>query len=196
MTIMCASSMARAEIDAMRPYLLIGLLVLVSCATSRETGEPRPSPIGAPAITLGPGWIEDRPALVVAITNRSSAPICIRADALRNPGSYEMEIRLRDARGRRVSLHRGGGYVPMPLNEIVRMEPGMRARGQYYLDRFKRIGPRRPLPNGWSAQAGFQYGDCHPREAYCDGRIGLCPDAWSSRATSAWQPLSFTDGRP
>lgn len=170
--------------------LLIGLLALCACATVREE---QPSPLNDLEIALGAGWAEDRPTLVVTITNRSNAPICISADVLRNPESHELDLRLRDARGNRVSAYRVSGYIEPPLREIVRVEPGMSSRGQYYLDsRFGRIGRRLRLPNGWRAQALFQFGNCQPREAYCDGRIGLCPDAWSARAVSTWQPLSFT----
>ena len=186
------SSMARVQIDVMQHHAAIGLVLLTACATP---GDVRSPSFRALAIALSPGWIEERPALVVSVTNRSDAAICIRADAIRNPGSYEMDIRLRDARGRRVRLYPARGYFEPPLDEIIRVEPGTSLEGQYYLDRFEPIGARRPLPRGWQAQARVKYGNCQPREAYCDGRIGLCPDAWSSRATSRWQPLTFTERR-
>lgn len=176
----------------MRNRLLISLLLLGSCATTREPIHSEFNPSGAPSITLGPGWVEGRPVLSVSIANRSNVPICIRADALQNPGSYEMDIRLRDDRGRRVSLYPAHGSFPEPLSEVIQLDSGASVQGQFYLDRFRRLGRNRPLPNGWRAQAGFQYGDCHPVEAYCDGRLGQCPDAWSSRAASAWEPLSFS----
>lgn len=170
---------------------LISLLILGGCATLVQPTASQASPSAAPLVRLTSGWIEDRPALVVSITNRSNAPMCIRAEALRNPWSNEIHLRLRDARGRQVGLYRAHGSSEPQLDETVRLEPGMATQGQLYLERFKRVGQGRPLPTGWRVQAQVPYGDCQPREAYCDGRVGLCPDDWSARATSSWQPLSF-----
>lgn len=188
-TIMFASCTVHAGNEVTKSHVLIWLLALGACATMRDE---QPGPFSNLAIALSPGWIGDRPAVVTSITNRSSAPICIRAEALRNPWSNEITLRLRDERGRRISLYRAHGSSEPQLDETVRLEPGMSARGQLYLERFKRVGNGRALPNGWRIQADIPYGDCQPREAYCVGRVGLCPNDWSSRATSTWQPLTFT----
>jgi hypothetical protein len=187
---MFASCIVRAAIDVMRSRILIGVLVLGACAT---IGDEQPGTAGDLGITLNSGWLDNRPTLVASITNRSHAPLCIRAEALRNPWSNEIRLRLRDTRGRRVALHPEHGSSEPQLDQIVRLEPGATAQGQLYLERFKRVGQGRPSPHGWRVQAQVPYGNCQPREAYCDGRIGLCPDAWSSRAVSTWQPLSFNN---
>lgn len=189
LTTMFASCTTHAGIEVARHHSLIAVLALASCATTRADRNP---PSGDLTIALSAGWIEDSPAAVILITNRSSASICVRAEALRNPWSNEIRLRLRDARGRRVGLYPAHGSSEPQLEEILRLEPGMTTRGQLYLERFRRIGQSHPVPVGWRIQAQVPYGNCQPIEGYCGGRFGLCPDAWSSRTTSTWQPLSIT----
>lgn len=117
---------------------------------------------------------EVRPVLSVAITNHSPTPICIRAEALQNPHSHEMELRLRDPAGRTLRLRRVDLVEP-PLTGIIRVEPGGRIRGEYSLTRFRGIDSTTPFPRGLIARAAFRY--------------GLCDDVWSFRTQTAWTPI-------
>lgn len=153
----------------MTSQLLAGLLA-VAFATPPVSQAPEL------AISISRDASGARPMLVVTIANRSTTRICIPAEILQNPYSEEMDLKLRDARGRSVRFYPSRGIGPPPLLDIVHLGSGETVRARYYLDsRFRLGGSGRPFPRGMSAQATFQYG-------YCD-------DTWSLRATSAWQPL-------
>jgi hypothetical protein len=156
-------------------YLLVALLC-VACATPNAG---RPAAEGELAISLSRDVSREVsgtwPILVVSITNRSQHQICIQRDTLQNPDSYGMELHLYDARGRAV---RPGpeGFIPPPLEGIVRLEPGGSTRGQYYLNgRFRLRGAGTPFPRGMSAQVSFAY--------------GYCGHDWELRATSTRQAI-------
>jgi len=168
-TIVTIVSSWTAGTRLMRSLLFTGLLS-AACAT------PPVSEGSDLAISMSREVSDSRPMLVVAVTNRSRNRICIRAEILQNPYSEEMNLKLRDARGRSVRFYPSRGIGPPPLLEIVHLGSGETVRARYYLDSRFRLGiSGRPFPRGMSAQATFQYG-------YCD-------DTWSLRATSAWQPL-------
>lgn len=127
------------------------------------------------SISLHRGTFNNRPVIVVAVTNQSPVPICIRSDALGNPYSHEMDLRLRDNRGRPVRL-REPGFIPPPIEGIVSIEPGRTVRGRYYLDsrfalRSNFLGSNSQL----IAQSTVSYDYCH--------------DADPRRARSAWASI-------
>jgi hypothetical protein len=126
-------------------------------------------------ISLSHGIVDARAALLVAITNRSRNPICIHRDALRNPESGEMYIRLRDSSGHALR-YRGAGFIDPPMAGAVRVEPGETVQAHNFVDwKFGLAHDGNPFPEGMSAQLSFHYG-------YCD-------DVWSLQATSTWQPI-------
>lgn len=176
----------------MKPALTIIILLLSGCETSSGSVADRP---GELEIAIAGGVIGDRvtsgsrPGLIVSLTNRTGGPLCIAAEALQNPYTEEVDLRLRDTYGRPVGTTLGGYPLP-PLPGTVRVDPGATVIGRYTADsRFKRIRDGEPVPRGWSARVTVRYGDCQLREAYCEGRIGPCPDSWSRRAVSDWQVL-------
>ena len=173
--------------DYMRILGVLALMTPVACVTSTQ---PRAVVANGPEIMLALGTSEHGPVLIVSIRNRSNASICIRSEALHNADTVEMNLSLRDARGRRIGAFPGHPPILEPLRETIRVEPGARVEGRYNLDsRFPHVAAGRPVLPGYSARARFRYGDCRPIEAYCDGRIGMCPDSWSLRADSGWRPL-------
>jgi hypothetical protein len=152
--------------------LFLAALMTVACAT---TDVAAPASAADLAISLRRDVSDARPVVVVTITNRSDKPVCLRAEILQNPYSYEMDLRLRDRGRRRVRFHEPG-YIPPRIRGNVRLEPGETGRGQYFLDsRFRLRAAGNPFPSGLSARAAFLYD-------YCDDSAPL-------RATSAWQPL-------
>jgi hypothetical protein len=154
-----------------RSWLLLPALITIACATPHVASPPA----GDLAISLHRDVSGVRPVLVVTITNRSDKPVCLRAEVLQNPYSYEMNLRLRD-RSRRPVRYRESGFVPPPIRGHVRLDPGATGRGEYFLDsRFRLRAAGNPFPSGMSAQAAFPYD-------YCDGSTSL-------RAASTWQPL-------
>lgn len=191
MTTMFASFTTRAATEMVRHHPLIAILTLGACATIADVQAIIPS--DDLAIAIIPSRIQHHPAVTISITNRSSAPVCILTETLQNPWSNNIRLRLQDSRSRNVKLYPAHGSSEPQLDGTVRLEPGMTTQGQLHLERFRRIGGRRPLPRGWRIQAQIPHGNCQPREDYCEGRFGLCPDAWSRLATSTWQPLSFTN---
>jgi hypothetical protein len=159
-----------------RALFLAAALLCVACATP---GAGRPRAEGELAIALSRDVSREVsgtwPILIVSITNRSPHQICIQRDTLQNPDSYGMELHLYDARGRAV---RPGpeGFIPPPMEGIVRLEPGGNTRGRYYLNgRFELGENATPLPPRMNAQVSFPY--------------GYCEDTWARRATSARQPI-------
>jgi hypothetical protein len=175
----------------MRPSFFPALFTLASCATPERLPSSQSSRAAENALHLDIEGrsIGGRPAMVVTLTNRSRTPICVRGDAVENPYSYEMELRLRDAHGRKVGLH-PSGFIPPPLQTLIQLAPGKSAQGHYWLDtRFKGIGEGDWVPSAWRARAAVRFGTCADVEGYCNGRIGLCPDARSRRAVSDWQRL-------
>lgn len=160
-----------------RCAVLGATIALSACAGSiNEAPTPRAGNVPEElAVTLSRGVVENRPVIVVSISNRSSIPACIRAETLQNPYSYEMELWLRDSRSRPFGYHQEG-FIPPTIPGTVRVDPGSTAQGRYFLDsRFKRIGPERPLPSALFAKASFRY-------SHCD-------NVWSMRATTHWQPI-------
>lgn len=173
MTITCALRTPRVGNSRLRLSLLCLSLLLTACVT-RNNGQSR---IGEDvAIQLASRIIEGRPVLDVEITNTSPRPICLRVEAIENPYSYEMDIRLRDMRGNNIPVN-PSGFVSPPRSGITRIEPGSSASGQYYLDaRFGLSEDGQSRMAEMRAQVGFSYG-------YCD-------DVWSLRSRSDWQFIS------
>ena len=148
-------------------------LFLTVCAACAASNEARPADPQQVVISLARDTSAARPTLVVEITNRSSSPICISADAIRNPYSYGMDFKLRDAAGRAIK-HNKPGYIEPPLPVQVQVQPGTTDRGQYYL--YPRFKIRtKTLSVGWSAKASFPY--------------KVCNSSTPLRATSTWQGL-------
>jgi hypothetical protein len=157
----------------MRARFVLAALLCAACATP-EVG--RPGADADLAISLSRDASSGRPALVVTLTNRSQRQICIRADVLRNPNSGDLDLSMRDATGRAVRYRQNPGFIPPPLMETVRVDPGGTTHAQAYLDDRFELGPGgMPFPQGMSAQASIPY--------------GYCEETFSLRATSAWQPI-------
>lgn len=150
----------------------IALLVFAACATPVVA---EPAERADVDISLSHGIMDARAALLVAITNRSRNPICIRTEVLRNPESGEMHIRLHDSLGNALSYRRAG-FIDPPIDGATRVEPGETVHLHDFVDwRFALPHDGIPFPEGMSAQVSFHYG-------YCD-------DVWSLQATSTWQPI-------
>jgi len=157
-----------------RARFLAAALLCVACATPDAI---RRSAEADFAISLSRDVSENRPVLVVTITNRSQSQLCIQKETLQNPRTHQMELHLYDARGRAVRPSGGGGFLPPPLEGNVRLEPGEVARAEYFLDRrFRLPGGGTPFPSGMRAHVSFPYG----RD---------CSEVWALRATSARQPI-------
>ena len=109
----------------MRSSVFPALLALAGCTASDALPSEPSSGAGGSALHLGIEGrsIGGRPAVVVTLINRSQSPVCVRAEAVENPYSYEMELRLRDAQGRKVGLHRSG-FLPPPLETVIQIAPG------------------------------------------------------------------------
>lgn len=155
----------------MRAYR-IAVLFSAACAAPVVAEPGEGTDMG---ISLSRGVVDARPAVLVAITNQSGNPICIRTEALRNPESGEMHVSLRDSHGNSVR-YRGSGFIPPPIEGATRLAPGETVRLHNFLDsRFPLANHGIPFPDGMTAQVSFHYG-------YCD-------DVWSLQATSTWQPI-------
>jgi hypothetical protein len=157
----------------MQGFLPYTVLLLAACATPQVADT---SSVGELEFSFTRDVSGARPLLIATITNRSANQICIGAEMLHNPGTGEVNLRFRDARGREVRGVESGGLPPGPLPGMIRLDPGANTQGRYYLDwrlRLRREGA--PLPQGLSAQISFPYGHCE--------------DIWSLRATSAWLPF-------
>jgi hypothetical protein len=156
----------------MRAYFFLGAVGTTACAGSYAM------PAVATAdfvLALTRTSNEGRPVLVVTMTNRSQADVCIRAELLKNPNTYEMDIRLRDGNGSSVKF-KDVGFLREPIMDPVRITPGLSVQGHYYLDaRFNLPGDGKRLPNGASARVALHYDGC-------DGSL-------SQQATSAWQRI-------
>lgn len=156
----------------MRVLVLAGALTVAACAAPRAMS---PVAAGEIAFTLTAASGDAGPILLVALTNRSQADVCIRAELLQNPYTYEMDVRLRDRDGRPVRFKRPG-FVREPHIEAVRIAPGAKVQGRYDLaQRFKLPGEGKLLPRGMAAQATARYDAC-------DGSL-------SRQASSDWQPI-------
>jgi len=156
----------------MRAHFLLCGIATAACTTPQPV---QPAASGDLALSLARASSEAGPGLVVAMTNRSQADVCIRAELLKNPYSYEMHIRLKDARGRAVPLKRSG-YLNELIMDPVRIAPGASVEGRYLLGwRFKLPSSGKALPEGISARATLRYDAC-------DGSL-------SQQATSAWQRI-------
>lgn len=156
----------------MRLVFLLGILIAAACAgpPGRAGGT-----VGGPTVSLAYVKVEGRPSLAVTIINRTDADVCIRAELLRNPYSYAMDLRLRNGRGTEVKREKPG-FLPPPIMDPVRIAPGKSVRGEYFLDaRFKLRKGEKQILKGMSAQAAFRY----------DG----CDASQSLRAVSAWQRI-------
>lgn len=116
-----------------------------------------------------------QPAIILIIVNTLRFPICIRVDALRNPYSYEMNLKMRNVNGRNVQYN-DPGYIADPLEGIERLEPGESVQGRTYLyPRFKLKDKGRSFPAGMFVQASFYYN-------HCDVPLRL-------QARSSWQSI-------
>jgi hypothetical protein len=155
----------------MRVDILLVAVVVTACVGQRVARSDVTNDL---AVSLTRARADDRPVILVTMTNHSQADICIRAELLRDPYSYEMELRLRDANGRAVKRY-PPGFLSPPIMEAVRIAPGHSVQGKFYLDaRFKKEGGKQ-LPRQISAQASFRYDRCDASQ--------------SQRAISAWQQI-------
>jgi hypothetical protein len=102
-------------------------------------------------------------------------PICIRSEILRNPYAQEMELWLRDGKGHKLAFL-DPGFIPPPLEGVVRVEPGQSESGHYFVrGRFKLPDGGMSIPTGATARVTFRYG-------YCDDSMAL-------RAKTPWQRI-------
>lgn len=156
----------------MRSHFLIVGMATAACATPQTT---QPRATGVLAISLARASGEAGPMLAVAMTNTSREDVCIRAELLKNPYTYEMHIRLSDHRGKPVALKRSG-YLNDLILDPVRIAPGERVEGRYYLNsRFKLPGDGKAMPAGLRGRVEFRYDPCD--------------QSLSQEATSVWQPV-------
>lgn len=154
----------------MRWVVLCLSSLLLSCAPTVIEARSDTSHL---AISLSRGALHNQTALIVTIVNRSSSSVCLTAETLEEPYSYEMHLSLRDAHGRPVAYHKTDLIVP-PRPGIVRIGPGESISRSYFIEsRFEMPGGGKSLPPGFSAQAEFRY--------------GICEDAISLKAISSWQ---------
>lgn len=165
----------------MRIKVALFVLMLWGCTDPSASVVPVPPVLpqntgeSALAFQLARGTSEDGPLLNVTVQNRSPNALCVRTEALRNPLTQEMMLYLRDARGREL-LWLDSGFIPPPMEGVMRLEPGSRAEAGYYLSgRFLRRESFDEIPQGWSARAAVRYGTCENPTMH-----------W---AASAWQPL-------
>jgi hypothetical protein len=141
----------------MRSILLLSIFTIAACASPAGRANPNVDPL---SVRLAYSNVEGHPALLVTMSNRTATEVCIRAELLRNPYTYAMDLRLRDSRGREVKREEPG-FLPPPIMEPVRIAPGASVRGQYYLDaRFKLKRSAEQSQTGMSAQAAFRYDAC------------------------------------
>lgn len=127
------------------------------------------------AFHLTPGISQSGPILRVTVENRTGDTLCVRAEALRNPLTQEMMLYLRDMRGRELQW-RDPGFIPPPIEGVVRIGPGNTATGEYYLrGRFVQRHGSDEIRQGWSARAAVRYGQCD--------------NATSHWAMSSWQRI-------
>jgi hypothetical protein len=140
----------------MKMTVIASTLLLVGCATTDD----RKFTTGELEVMLSRERGAAHSSLKARLTNRSAGPHCLIADIVRNPGSHEVTLTLRDPRGRTVTeMNRGypGDYQP----EAVRLEPGEIRSTEYALQgRFA----RRTGDKGWSVQAHFRFGTCEKRK--------------------------------
>lgn len=154
-----------------RLFYLMVIAIFPSCAPDTALPAPRHNL----AIQLRRDIAAPRATLVVTITNNMEKSICIRSDALQNPYSYEMNLKLRYPNGSMIKYN-DPGYIEPPVDGTIRVEPGSSVHGRYYLyPRFKLPGQGHPFPRGLSARASFPYQDCN--------------DSTSLRAASEWQRI-------
>lgn len=162
----------------MRAVISLVAVTLVGCTTGRPGVAPVvPENTGESALAfrLAPGTSEFGPVLRVAIENRTQSPLCVRAEALRNPRSGEMRLYLRDARGRELRWQ-SLGFIPTPIEGVVRIEPASSVEGFHYLrGRFVGTDGLAQLPPGSQARVAVRYGPCK--------------DPRSHWAVSGWQPV-------
>jgi hypothetical protein len=158
--------------DMMRTDLICGVLLLTGCT---DPSLALSTPVGPFAIAVASTGSPESPMIAVTIENRSEETWCIDAEALRNPWSHSMDLKMRDRNGRLATI-RDPGYVAPPIAGEIRIESGKVVRGEYHFNaRFKRIRAGRPIPKGMQIQASFRYGPCEaPR---------------SSWAKSPWVPI-------
>lgn len=162
----------------MRAVMFLVAVTLVACTTARPGMAPVvPQNTGESALAfrLAPGTSVYGPVLQVTIENRTRGPLCVRADALRNPRSGEMRLYLRDARGRELRWQ-DSGFIPPPIEGVVKIEPASSVEGFHYLrGRFVGTDGMAQLPQGWHARVAVRYGPCE--------------DPFSYWAASGWQPI-------
>jgi hypothetical protein len=145
---------------------------LVACTTAANVRTAITDEI---AVSLSRDSASAKPTLLVRVTNHSPHQICIWRDAIQNPYSYEMNLKMRDGKGRAVRYNEPG-YIDEPLEGVVRLEPGAEVEGRFYIHpRFKLQNQGRPFPRGMSIRVSFSYHHCNePTEL---------------RATSSWQRI-------
>lgn len=152
----------------MRIHLSAVGLCLVTCAGPQAKGALEAENLG---IVITRASLEHQSTLAVTITNHSANDVCIRAELLQNPYTYEMDLNLRKPSGAAVKRYKPG-FLPPPNMTPVRIEPGRSVQGQYYLDaRFKLKTRGRQFPQGMNAKASFRYDSCdgsQSREAMSD----------------------------
>ena len=131
-----------------------GILLAGACAT------PSHGPSPDFAISLDHDVFEGRAVIVATVTNLTARPQCVRANAFRNPSSGEIDVWLRDGRGRTLPRY-DVGMPPWPLAGELRIEPGQRLEGRSFLDPLYRLrNGSVPYPAGMSARVSFQYRAC------------------------------------
>jgi hypothetical protein len=150
-------------------------LLLFTSAACAATGPEFTTATSDMTIMISRDEASAQPAVFVNIINKSKVPICISLDALQNPYSYEMHLKMRTSSGRPVRYN-DPGYIPEPVTGIVRLEPGSSAKGRAYIyPRFKLRNRGRPIPLGMMIQASFPYN-------HCDIPLRI-------QANSSWQPI-------
>jgi hypothetical protein len=156
----------------MHARLLIVGIATAACAAPQAMQRHA---TGVLAISLTRGGDDAGPMLTVVMTNTSREDVCIRAELLKNPYTYEMQIRLINAHGKPVKLKRSG-YLNDLIVEPIRIAPGSYVEGRYYLNtRFNLPDKGKSLPADLRARVEFRYDAC-------DGSL-------SQEATSIWQPV-------
>ena len=152
--------------------LLALAITLAACTTAATAPSAVASEI---AISLSRDWTNEKPTLLVRVTNNAPYQICIWRDAIQNPYSYEMELKMHDVHGRAIGYNEPG-YIDEPLEGVIQLEPGATAAGRFYLHpRFRLRNQGKPFPQGVSVRASFSYHRCNEHNEL--------------RATSSWQPI-------
>lgn len=108
----------------MRGLALFLILLVSACAASLQATDNSPELM----ISLS----RDDTTLVSVIKNSSDGPICISSDVLQNEHTREVTVELRQ--GQRILKEIDRGYIPEPLRDYVRLEPGVGIVARYPLN--------------------------------------------------------------